>query len=274
MVNDTRIIPPSAMINWGGDFTLSAWFMAVSNSTNERCFFISGAYTVNGFRFCLYYDKLAFLTSENGGDIFGLTNFIPLNNVWSHGVVTFNSSGIDNSGTIKIYGNGKLVGSFAGNLVPGASGLIIGSDQGTLLYAGLDEMAVWGRALNKDEVLQLYRRGANRLNYQVRTCSTFDCSDQESLVGNAMGWRGVDGSSKTFFSELYNTLGSILGTFAKASSPVFNFGEFTTQGFYLSPNRYFQYKLILESDDQNNLCNYGAENLPCSPEIIEMSVKH
>jgi hypothetical protein len=107
-----------------------------------------------------------------------------------------------------------------------------------------------------------------------RTCSAADCSDQESLVGNAKGWRDVDGSSKTFFSELYNMMGSVLGTIAKVSSPVFNFSDFTTLVFSLNPNQYFQYKMILESDDQNNLCNYGTGNLACSPEIREMSVKH
>ena len=43
----------------------------------------------------------------------------------------------------------------------------------------IDEVAIWNRALSDgtnngtiNEVLELYRRGANRVRYQIQTCPT------------------------------------------------------------------------------------------------------
>ena len=49
-----------------------------------------------------------------------------------------------------------------------------------------------------------------------------------------------------------------------------NFGAPFTN--VLTSSRYFQYRLILESDDSSSLCDYGAGPASCSPEVKSVSV--
>ncbi|MCH2535436.1 MAG: LamG domain-containing protein [Bdellovibrionales bacterium] len=93
-------------------------------------------------------------------------------------------------------------------------------------YEGdLDEVAIWSRALSSSEVLSLYQRGALRVKYQVTGCETPTCSDASFI--------GPDGSSSSFFSE-QSTQQSIIS--------IYNL-------YPLNSSRYFQYKVIFESDN-------------------------
>jgi hypothetical protein len=47
----------------------------------------------------------------------------------------------------------------------------------------LDEVAIWRRKLEDDEVAELYRRGVAILRLQVRVCTQPDCSDDPDFVG-------------------------------------------------------------------------------------------
>ena len=151
-------------------------------------------------------------------------------------------------------------------------------------YQGLiDEVAIWNRVLDVGEVLQLYRRGANRIKIQVRTCSSLDCTDQDSLQGD--GWKGPGGNHFTYFSEVYNN-NSILSNCVVAQgcfesefdfdgdvnleSPSLQFDQFGADGIYLENHRFFQYKVILESDDENNSCNGGSNT--CMPELESITI--
>ena len=49
--------------------------------------------------------------------------------------------------------------------------------------ASYDEVAVWRRALSAEEVAALYRRGALRLELQVRVCDEPGCADAPAFVG-------------------------------------------------------------------------------------------
>ncbi len=105
-----------------------------------------------------------------------------------------------------------------------------------------DEVSIWNRVLNSDEIKMLYRRGANRLKFQVRSCSTSNCSDDS--IGAS--WKGADSTNQTYYSELNNETGSVVNS----TSPVIAFLSFTAP--QPANNRYFQYRAVLESDDLNS----------------------
>lgn len=57
---------------------------------------------------------------------------------------------------------------------------------GTYQASGaFDEVAVWRRALDPDEIAALYRRGVMRLSFQVRICADVGCSGTSRFVGPA-----------------------------------------------------------------------------------------
>jgi trimeric autotransporter adhesin len=176
------------------------------------------------------------------------TSFI---NEWVHLVGSYDGA------NMRIYLNGKLESTLpVGDIVSNsdASVLSLGNDPllaGTSFKGSLDEVAIWNRALHPTEIHQLYRRGANRLRFQVRTCASFDCSDDSQ----DLNWQGPDGTAQTYFSELNNV---------KPSSPSITFSDFTNP---LGLARYFQYRTYFESDDEGVGCDYGAGPIWCSPEL-------
>jgi|GEM_PF-1514250 len=110
-------------------------------------------------------------------------------------------------------------------------------------YAGsADELAIWSRALTANEVQQLYRRGANRMKFQVRTCTTADCSDDPT----GAYWKGPDGTDASYFSELDNVTSGA----PNPDTPKLLFSNFPLGS--LTASRYFQYRTIFESDDVNS----------------------
>ena len=89
----------------------------------------------------------------------------------------------------------------------------------------IDEIAVYHRSLTDREILDHYLRGAQRLRFQVRSCSDPQCNDQP--------FSGPDGTSHTYYYiELPNT------TPGPAAYTI-----------TVSNNRYFQYRTFLESND-------------------------
>ncbi|MBX3032966.1 MAG: fibronectin type III domain-containing protein [Bdellovibrionaceae bacterium] len=192
---------------------------------------------------------------------------------WHHYTFTYTYG---DASSARMYMDGKLLaGSWVdgnGSAAPASTGngplyLARTSSSTEYLNGSLDEVAVWNRTLSAGEILELYRRGANRLKYQLRTCSASDCSDQDAL--SSKGWKGPDNSNQSYFSELYNTTSNVLAGTVLTTSPTMTFSNFSGTGLSISNNRYFQYRAILESDDANTLCNYGggANTDACSPEL-------
>jgi hypothetical protein len=127
-------------------------------------------------------------------------------------------------------------------------------------YLGsLDELAIWDKVLTPAEILELYRRGGNRVKYQVRSCALKSCSGES--------WKGPDGTAGSYYSELQNR---------KASGVFDSTGEVSSESLKLlfmnhtaiASNPFFQYKVLLESDDNKNLCS-GS---PCLPSVKSVSV--
>lgn len=154
-------------------------------------------------------------------------------NEWSHIAFTFDG-GISGE-RLKVYHNGVLVigtpGSGAGNsfmLKPGAHPIQVGilDSSFTETFRGkIDEVAMYNRILSEAEIQARYRRGINRLKFQVETCATpMACNG--SFVG-------PDGTAGTYFTEATNYA-------------ISNLTEFNLTG--VTGNN-FRYKAIMENDD-------------------------
>lgn len=135
---------------------------------------------------------------------------------------------------------------------------------GETMVGMIDEVALWNRALSNAEVAELYRRGANQIRIQVRTCSAANAT----TCTDGSGWKGPDGTADTFFSEVNNNAnpltadGTVLPT-----SPALTLSSFTSPP---ASNRYFQYRILLESNDLLNRCDYGSGATTCSPELVSI----
>ncbi len=174
---------------------------------------------------------------------------------WTHLVGVFESAT-----KRKIYVNGDFDAESVVNVPFYANHLSFGrlsdSTPGSYSKGSIDEAAVWSRTLNDNEIKQLYRRGGNRIKYQVRTCDDTLC-DTEKFIG-------PDGTDETYFSELHNNdtidgaTGLATGVVLPSSLDI-TFSDFVTAP---SNNRYFQYRVYMESDE-NTLCS----NLFCAPEL-------
>ncbi len=175
----------------------------------------------------------------------------------------------------------------------------------------LDEVAIWSRDLTDDEVQQLYRRGANRVKFQVKSCIDSACNCKSYNVAPAgsetdcdgdgtpnltdtddihkADFIGPGGDGTTYYSELFNrapsdiTFNCALNTTdsdpgvcvddeisqvgnSKPTHPEFlnlDYTQFVTPAI----NRYAQYRVLLEADD-NTACS-GA---PCLPELSSVSL--
>jgi hypothetical protein len=176
--------------------------------------------------------------------------------VWTHVVASVNN------GTVSFYVNGVAAGTGSPVETFGLPWVIGHNGTGGTRFNGLiDEVAIWSRALHADEIKQLYRRGANRLKFQVRTCTTSNCSDRSS----SGDWLGPDGSNLSYFSELQNNTavdasGNPTGR-VNTSFPVLDFLDFSS--LTVDVRQYFQYRAILESDDTGTSCSGSW----CSPEL-------
>ena len=191
---------------------------------------------------------------------------------WTHFMVTGDAT------TFNLYVNGKYITNIThagADFGASASNFIMGSkiwDASDNFYIGLmDEMAVWNRALTAAEVTNLYRRGANTLQYHVRSCAAADCSDQDALLGQ--GWLGPDNNSYFYFSENHNyqfATPGVPAALSKTEALKLAFRDFPA--VTVNNNRYFQYKAVFRSNDSNSLCDYGSGAVMCSPELKSMTI--
>ncbi len=138
---------------------------------------------------------------------------------WHHLAFTYDGT------TMNLYVDGLSVESRSNtlDLIDVSEPLRIGNYGGE---GGVDEAAIWNRALTNLEVQQLYRRGANRIKFQVKSCIDSSCgckSFSVSPVGSAIDcdgdtvvnaldlddihkavFKGPGGDGTTYYSEAFN----------------------------------------------------------------------
>ena len=161
---------PDNSMNFAGDFSVSCWFYASTNTTNSSG--LIGNYndaTATGFGMYLYQNRLYAQLANSGGKF--STTYID-NSVlgaWNHAVMVFKK------GTgFYLYMNGVLRNSYttANNANAGTSPTYSATQKayiGLLNYSGdwwwmqnggkIDAANVWQKALTSDEITDLYNSG-------------------------------------------------------------------------------------------------------------------
>jgi hypothetical protein len=142
---------------------------------------------------------------------------------WHHMMATYDGT------TFRLYWDGTERASFAtsGSIGSTTAGVQLSAPQyggGEYFQGRLDEVSLFDRALTTTEVLDHFRRGATRLELQLRSCATADC--------NGVGWMGADGSAATYFDEL--------------TTPALGLPSLSLTS--IAANRYLQYRAYLYSD--------------------------
>lgn len=160
---------------------------------------------------------------------------MPVTGQWYHAVCVYDGT------QMRLYVNGVLQSDVdSGTLNQSTVDMKLGVfyTSPSLFFDGrIDEVFVFNRALGGSEILDMYKRGAVRLLYQVRSCDD-DVCDTESFIG-------PDGTGSTYYSELSNTSTS-LPSLSLTNVP---------------DNRYFQYKSYFQTD-----------NSSYSPELKSVSI--
>lgn len=280
------------------DRTLSIWFKS-NNRATDQAIFSNYTYTCDGGTDGFYLRSnghlgLCWRYGSVSRFFFSATNGLN-DGHWHHVVLRY-----DRDGDLTLYIDGVLDGNssdISGAAAENAAGtayfLGVESDGDYPLSGKVDEVAVWNRLLSEQEVVELYQRGANRVKYQVRICSEADCSDQWAADGQ--GWRGPGGDHLTYLSELHSnssvsstcassqecSLGEIApGMGTQKGSASLQLDALGSQALSLSAGRYFQYRMVLESDDNNTLCDAdGAgfdQDATCLPSVqsVEIGPEH
>ncbi|MEK6984155.1 MAG: LamG-like jellyroll fold domain-containing protein, partial [Nanoarchaeota archaeon] len=106
--------------------------------------------------------------------------------MWHHACVVFISST-----ERRAYIDGGSEGIDTTSITPTAAALdntnigVLRRSTSIFYFNGsIDEVAIWNRSLSSAEIMNLYKRGANRLNISVRSCDDSSCSG-ESFTVNA-----------------------------------------------------------------------------------------
>lgn len=252
-------LPSGAFPTGSSPRSFSMW-LKVDTSVNQSLFSYGNYGDFSLFEILSYGGNLA-LHCYGPCDTIGSPTVPLIIGVWQHFAVTYDGT------VVRIYSNGQYFGQKTLALNTGTSMSIFGHGYYPNVNNSLDELAAWSRTLSDKEILQVYRRGANRIKYQVRSCAANNCSDD--LIGS--NWKGPDGTNQSYFSELNNasTQSANPSGNVNATLPTMTFSNFTAPQPVV--NRYFQYRAILESDDTSSNCTYdnGSGPVPtwCSPEL-------
>ncbi len=165
-----------------------------------------------------------------GSGVYTNSDFMPDTDKWYHAVCVYDGS------QMRLYVNGELQSdvdtvtltqsNYHGVL---KNDIILGDfyARGTSLnFDGqIDEAFIMHKALSASEVYEMYRRGANRLKLQVRSCADDTCSTEN--------FTGPDGTASTYFTEQTNV---------SEFPPNMSLDN-------VSSNQYFQFEATLETDN-------------------------
>ncbi len=244
--NDVIQIPISGTLNiTTANITVSAWFNGGAQTTFRYILDTGGVSGTKGWS--LY-------TGSNGGTpdirfivaVGGIGRVSPFggniwDSTWHHVVGTYNGS------DIAIYVDGAPVGTptnfDSGTIDAGTDFFELGGN-GAPYVGRIDEVAVWNATLTPQEILNLYRRGINRLNLSVRSCDDAACAGEPFLDPNY----SVDWAPQNL-------------TVAKNRYFQYNF-TFETENLLYSPELY---NVTIQYDTYSkSLCNFGDDLTECN----------
>lgn len=204
------------------NLSLSMWFKSTAAYTGYGGLFGNQGW-VGGYLHCQILATSVLQCALNSGAFLYSTTKINQNQ-WYHMTYTLDNS----SQKVSLYINGiKEVEASSGNYNIILQNIRVGLtyDNNRFFKGTIDEIALYNRALSTTEVSDVYKRGALSLKYQVKSCSTVDCSDST--------FSGPDGTASTYYSEASNT---------SNTTPSFSLSN-------IANNRYFQYKSFLDTTD-------------------------
>ncbi len=214
----------ASSLNLSGDFTVEAWVKKLTNPTVSYAGIITkGIGYAKGGSFSLSLHKIRsvyFFVRNANNTGYAASGPYYLGTGWTHLVGVFEAND-----KVSLYANGVLIDDSPVSWDININNLPVQlGKQNSYFHGSMDEVAIYNRALSPDEVLSHYRRGANRLRFQVRSCADNACSG-ESFIG-------PDGTAATYYTELNN---STIGL------PALNLTN-------LADNQYFQYQVNFNTD--------------------------
>ncbi len=242
------------------NLTISAWVKFDSITDWDRVF--TKAFDANNSFGITVASNDYYVLMGDGANSYGSTTDDSVKvGKWEHIVMVFDGAGVDDAAKLKFYLNGaEKVLNYVNTPIPAltlassAASFYIGEHptNSNPMDGNIDEIAIWTRSLHADEVAQLFRRGANRVNFQVRACDDSACSGES--------WMGPDGTSLTYFTELHNNASIDASGYpdgaVQTGTPTVTYSDFSDAGLTVSDNQYFQYKVVLESDDEAVAATY------------------
>ncbi len=248
-----------------GNYSISLWIYPTSFASNQGIINRTDNDSQQGYILhLLSTGTLNFLTVFGTTDAERQTSTTLTLNQWNHVVVT--SDATVTAANAHIYINGveaaysTTVNGSGAHSSPTGQNMVLGFPQVTVnvttsnYFAGkIDELGMWNRILTAAEALQLFRRGINRIKFQVRNCVQANCSDNPP-------WKGPDGSSTSFFTEINNNTFQNLSTGSVViTAPNLTFSNFLSLG--LINSRAFQYQAIFETDNTTYLPDLQTVNI-------------
>ena len=239
----TMLLRNTGLTLGGSEYTLMAWvnpdtvtglhnIIHYSNTVDGRVLGLR-LYDSSGSDVLVFFDGTAARISSSA---------LSWEGIWSHVAVTISNISDGNADYV-LYIDGQFSASSTAAYSPttGGDALVIGgnSNLSTQWFDGkIDEVGVFTSALSASSINNIYRRGANRLRFQVRSCDDSACSG-ELFVGSS-------GTTTSTMSELT----SVVTTTPSA-----------TITSLVSSNRYFQYRTWFESSTTT-----------ANPELLSVSV--
>ena len=255
----------ASTVNGIGNSTISLWVYPTTFASNEGLLNKTDNDSQQGYVLhLLATGTIDYLTVNGNTDTERVTSTTLTLNQWNHLLAT--SDGLLTAANIHIYVNGTeaayttTTNGTGAHTSPTTRNMVLGFPQNTVNVTGVtyftgkfDELAGWTRILSATEVQQLYRRGINRIKFQIRNCIQTNCSDNPA-------WKGPDGSSTSFFTEINNNTFQNLSTGSVVTTaPILTFSNFLSLG--LVNTKAFQYQAVFETDNLTYLPDLKTVNI-------------
>ncbi|MBU0732064.1 LamG domain-containing protein [Patescibacteria group bacterium] len=238
--NNWVAVPGDSSLDMTGNLTAEAWIYPTDLTQDGMIISKEWCDASSNYAYSFGYNssgKLKFVSADTGVctslDEYESDSIVLTENEWNHVAAVHTNS------FVTLYVNGSPV---SGSFIAGSAASIQTNDEplrigvykdvasyDDFFVGSMDELALFSRELSAAEIEDHYRRGANRLKFQVRTCDDAVCTTPGT-------WIGPDGTGSDYYTELSNTT---------TTTPSLNITNF-------SNTQYMQYQGIWETDNQNS----------------------